>query len=38
LTIPEADGDLLEHSDWIARETLAVSAEAAGAEIDISKA
>ena len=38
LTIPEADGDLLEHSDWIARETLAVSVEAAGAEIGISKA
>ena len=27
LTIPEADADLLEHADWIARETLAVSVE-----------
>ena len=29
LTIPEADADLLEHADWIARETLAVSVDAA---------
>ena len=29
LTIPEADADLLEHEEWIARETLAVSVEAA---------
>jgi isoleucyl-tRNA synthetase len=27
LTLPESDGDLLEHADWIARETLAVSVE-----------
>ncbi|MCS7005992.1 MAG: DUF5915 domain-containing protein, partial [Thermoleophilia bacterium] len=33
LTIPEADADLLEHADWIARETLAVSVEARGPEI-----
>ena len=25
LTIPTAEGDLLEHVDWIARETLALS-------------
>ena len=33
LTIPEADADLLEHEEWIARETLAVSVEAAGVEL-----
>ena len=38
LTIPTRMATFSEHSDWIARETLAVSAEAAGAEIDISKA
>ena len=38
LTIPESDGDLLEHRDWIARETLAVSVEANGAEPAIEKA
>ena len=38
LTVPEADGDLLEHSDWIARETLAVSVEASGSELSIAKA
>ena len=27
LTIPDADSDLLEHSEWIARETLATSVE-----------
>jgi isoleucyl-tRNA synthetase len=37
LTIPEADADLLEHGDWIARDTLAVSVEAAGAELLIEK-
>jgi len=30
LTIPAADADLLEHTDWIARETLAVAVEAHG--------
>ena len=30
LTLPETDRDLLEHPDWIARETLAVSVESAG--------
>jgi isoleucyl-tRNA synthetase len=38
LTIPEADADLLEHSEWIARETLAVKVDAAGAELRIEKA
>jgi isoleucyl-tRNA synthetase len=37
LTLPDADADLLEHSDWIARETLAVSVEAAGAELALEK-
>jgi isoleucyl-tRNA synthetase len=37
LTIPEADADLLEHEEWIARETLAVSVEAHGAELRIEK-
>jgi isoleucyl-tRNA synthetase len=38
LTIPEADADLLEHQDWIARETLAVSVDAAGEELRIETA
>jgi isoleucyl-tRNA synthetase len=38
LTLPESDAELLEHSDWIARETLAVSVEANGEEIRIEKA
>ena len=38
LTIPDSDVALVEHSDWIARETLAVSVEAAGPEIRIEKA
>jgi isoleucyl-tRNA synthetase len=38
LTIPEADADLLEHADWIARETLAVSVSAEGSELRIAKA
>ena len=33
LTIPEADADLLEHEEWIARETLAVEVAAAGTEL-----
>ena len=37
LTLPEADADLLEHSDWIARETLAVSVEASGSELALEK-
>ena len=37
LTIPETDRDLLEHSDWIARETLAVAADADGGELRIEK-
>jgi isoleucyl-tRNA synthetase len=32
LTLPASDEDLLSHSDWIARETLAVTVEASGAE------
>jgi isoleucyl-tRNA synthetase len=37
LSIPEADADLLEHSDWIARETLALSVEASGSAIALAK-
>jgi isoleucyl-tRNA synthetase len=37
LTIPEADADLLEHEEWIARETLAVSVAADGAELGVAK-
>jgi isoleucyl-tRNA synthetase len=37
LTLPEGDVDLLEHADWIARETLAVSVEADGAELSLEK-
>jgi isoleucyl-tRNA synthetase len=37
LTIPAADTDLLEHEDWIARETLAVSVEAGGAALALAK-
>jgi isoleucyl-tRNA synthetase len=32
LTIPASDTDLLEHADWMARETLAVAVEAQGSE------
>ena len=38
LTIPADDADLLPHSDWIARETLAVSLEANGPQLSIAKA
>jgi isoleucyl-tRNA synthetase len=37
LTIPETDRDLLEHSDWIARETLAVAVDADGGELRLEK-
>ena len=37
LTIPETDADLLEHSDWIARETLATSVAADGDALAITK-
>jgi len=37
LTLPESDSVLLEHSDWIARETLAVSVEASGSELTLAK-
>ena len=37
LTIPDADSDLLEHDEWIARETLAVSVDAGGSELAIAK-
>jgi isoleucyl-tRNA synthetase len=37
LTLPAADADLLEHRDWIARETLAVSMEADGTELTLAK-
>ena len=36
-TIPEADSDLLEHRDWIMRETLAVSVDATGSEFALAK-
>jgi isoleucyl-tRNA synthetase len=32
LTIPASDADLLEHADWMARETLAIAVEAQGSE------
>jgi isoleucyl-tRNA synthetase len=38
LTIPGRDDALLEHRDWIARETLATSVEASGDELRIEKA
>jgi isoleucyl-tRNA synthetase len=38
LTLSESDAALLEHSDWIARETLAVSVDANGAELRLEKA
>jgi len=38
LVLPESDADLLVHADWIGRETLAVSVEAAGGELRIAKA
>ena len=38
LTLPEADADLLEHDDWIARETLATSVTADGSDITLAKA
>ena len=37
LTIPQADADLLEHEEWIARETLAVSVDADGSELALAK-
>ena len=37
LTIPEAASDLLEHEEWIARETLAVSVDAGGDELALAK-
>ena len=38
LGLPEGSADLLGYSDWIARETLAVSVEVDGAELRIEKA
>jgi isoleucyl-tRNA synthetase len=38
LTLAETDADLLDHSDWIARETLALSVDANGAELALAKA
>ncbi|MBA2642059.1 MAG: isoleucine--tRNA ligase [Actinobacteria bacterium] len=38
LTVAEADADLLTFADWIARETLAVSVEAAGSALRVEKA
>lgn len=37
LSIPEADADLLEHRDWIMRETLAVSLDASGTDLGLEK-
>jgi isoleucyl-tRNA synthetase len=37
LTIPEGDADLLEHEEWIKRETLAVAIEASDSELAIAK-
>jgi len=37
LTLPEADAALIEHADWIARETLAVSVVASGDELRFEK-
>ena len=37
LTLPAADVDLLEHREWIARETLAVSVEADGTELSFER-
>ena len=37
LTLPENDADLIEHSDWIAHETLATSVEVDGAELRLAK-
>jgi isoleucyl-tRNA synthetase len=37
LTIPEADADLLEHREWIARDTLAVSVDTDGTELAVAK-
>jgi isoleucyl-tRNA synthetase len=38
LVVPEADADLLEHADWIAREVLATSVVAEGDELLLQKA
>ncbi len=38
LTVPETEADLLAHEEWISRETLAVSVEASGLELAITKA
>ncbi len=38
LTLADADADLLDHRDWIARETLALSVEANGSELALEKA
>jgi isoleucyl-tRNA synthetase len=37
LTIPEPDADLLEHDEWIKRETLALSLDASGSEVRVAK-
>jgi isoleucyl-tRNA synthetase len=37
LTLARSDAELLPHADWIARETLATSVEADGAELAIAK-
>ncbi|MEI7760624.1 MAG: class I tRNA ligase family protein [Thermoleophilia bacterium] len=35
LTMPAADGDLLEHSEWIAKETLATTVEVGDADVPV---
>jgi hypothetical protein len=37
LTLPEADAELLEHADWIGRETLAISVDASAGELRFEK-
>jgi isoleucyl-tRNA synthetase len=37
LTLAEADADLLDHREWIARETLALTVEANGSELTLAK-
>jgi len=37
LAIPESDADLLEHGEWLMRETLALSVEATGTEVAVER-
>jgi isoleucyl-tRNA synthetase len=38
VTLPEADGELLRHADWIQRETLAVELRVDGGDLQIARA